>query len=103
MSHTDNAQVLDNPEQTRFELRLQDRVIGFAEYQRHPDRMVLPHVEIDPAHRGRGLAGQLTRETLNAARAEGRWVTPLCPYVAGYIRKHPEYADLVDDRRHRGE
>lgn len=102
MSHTDNAQVLDNPERTRFELHLQDRVIGFAQYRRHPGRMVLPHVEVDPDYRGRGLAGQLTRQTLEAARSEGLRVTPLCPYVADYIRTHPEYTDLVDERGHAG-
>ena len=56
------------------------------------------HSEIDDAYQGRGLASTLTRSALDDIRAKGLLVTPLCPYTASYIRKHPEYLGLVDER-----
>jgi predicted GNAT family acetyltransferase len=43
---------------------------------------------------GRGIGSRLVRGVLDIARAEGLKVRPLCPFVAAYIDKHPEYADL---------
>lgn len=93
---SENVQVTDNPDSSRFELHVDGELTGHAEYQLRSDRMLITHTEVDPALQGRGLAGTLARGALDAARAGGRRVIPLCSYVADYIRKHPEYADLVD-------
>ena len=53
------------------------------------------HTFVPPALRGGGLAGVLVAHALDWARASGRTVVPSCPYVAAYIRRHPEYADLA--------
>ena len=34
---------------------------------------------------------------LDEARAAGVWVLPFCPFVNGYISRHPEYVDLVPE------
>jgi uncharacterized protein len=91
-----DTEVVNNPDESRYEIRADGALAGFAEYQtdRH-DRVVFVHTEIDPAHEGEGLGGKLARGALDDVRAQGRPVVPLCPFIAGYIGKHPEYLDLV--------
>lgn len=88
--------VQDNAEAQRFELLVDDVLAGFAQYVRRGGRLVFTHTEVDPSFGGRGLGGVLAGAALDAARAEGVKVVPLCTFIAGYIGKHPEQADLVD-------
>lgn len=88
--------VTDAPERSRFEISVDGRTVGFARYRHRAGRLEIPHTEVDPAHRGRGLAAEVTRATLEAARERDLTVVPLCSYVAAYIRRHPEFLDLVD-------
>jgi predicted GNAT family acetyltransferase len=53
------------------------------------------HTEVPPEYQGQGLAGKLAAAALDWARAKGLKVIPGCPYIQGYVGKHPEYADLV--------
>ena len=64
-------------------------------YRRRPDRILLTHTEIDPSCEGRGYGSLLARAVLDAARADGLQVAPLCPFIRDYIDRHPEYEDLV--------
>lgn len=91
-----DVRVVRRPERNRFEVLVDGTVTGFAEYQIRSATMVLTHTEVDPARQGQGLAGKLARVALDTARDEGLGVVPQCPYIAEYIRKHAEYADLVD-------
>jgi uncharacterized protein len=65
-------------------------------YRREGDRVVMTHVTVPGPIEGRGVAGDLTRVALDWARSEALSVVPQCPYVAGWIQRHPEYAGLVD-------
>lgn len=87
--------VLEIPEQHRYVISIGAEQVGVMEYQRDGETLALLHAETDPAHSGKGLAGELTRVVLDEARARGDAVLPLCPYVSAWIRKHPEYTDLV--------
>jgi predicted GNAT family acetyltransferase len=97
-----DVRVVDAPDDRRFELRVDGALAGFAEYRMRPGRIAFTHTEVDDRFQGRGLAGRLARAALDSARDRGLEVTPLCPYIADYIRRHPEYVPLVDDR-HRAE
>ena len=68
---------------------------GSVVYRLGRDHITLVHTEVDPAHSGQGHAATLARGALDDARERGLRVVPSCPYVASYIAKHPEYADLV--------
>jgi predicted GNAT family acetyltransferase len=87
--------VVDNPSELRYELWVDDRLAGEIRYIRDEDVVTMVHTEIDPAFEGRGLGQTLVADALDDARANGRRVQPLCPYVAKYIARHPEYADIV--------
>jgi predicted GNAT family acetyltransferase len=53
------------------------------------------HTEVPDEYQGQGLAGELASAALTWARESGRKVIASCPYVKSFIRKHPEFADLV--------
>jgi predicted GNAT family acetyltransferase len=90
------TEVRDNAERRRFEVVVDDDVAGFADYQRRGGRIIFVHTQIDPGREGQGLASTLARAALDAAREAGEPVVPLCPFIAAYIERHEEYADLVD-------
>lgn len=90
-----DATVTDNPEAARYELRLDGRLIGIAAYRRRPGRIAMTHTEVEPACSGRGFGSMLAEAALRDARSRGERVLPLCPFIADYIRRHPEYEDLV--------
>lgn len=85
--------VRDNPDKHRFELEL-DGHIAFSEYKRADDVLTVMHTEVPKAHAGKGVGSALVRGMLDIARAQKLRVRPLCPFVAAYIDKHAEYADL---------
>ena len=90
-----DTEFVDTADHHRYELRSGDEVVGFIDYRLRDEVITLVHTEVDPAHNGQGHAATLARGALDDARSRGLKVVPLCPYVASYITKHPEYADLV--------
>ncbi|HLU33109.1 MAG TPA: GNAT family N-acetyltransferase [Natronosporangium sp.] len=87
--------VIDNPSASRFEILVEDRVVGYAEYRRDGATVALTHTSIDPEFEGRGLGSTLARHALTAIRDQGASVLPFCPFIRGYIQRHPEYLQLV--------
>jgi predicted GNAT family acetyltransferase len=90
-----DARVQDNPDELRYELRLDGNVVGHIRYRVEPDAIVLVHTEVSPSLEGQGMGARLVAAALDDVRAKGLRVVPQCPFVAAYIRRHPEYADLV--------
>ena len=90
-----DAFVVDSFEQSRYEIILGGEVAGRLHYRRHGGGVNLMHTEIDQAFEGRGLASRLAAGALDDARARATPVTVNCPFVAGYLDRHPEYADLI--------
>lgn len=89
-----SGEVIDNKERHRFEITL-DGVTAYAEYERKPGVVALTHTVVPEALGGKGIGSKLAVFALDAIRAEGFKVDPQCKFMAGYIGKHPEYADLV--------
>jgi uncharacterized protein len=89
--------VIDVPERSRFEVRVDGDLAGYTEYRRRPDLIAFVHTLIDPSYEGQGLGSALVREALSAARSEGLSVLPFCPFVRGYIAGHPEDLELVPE------
>jgi len=91
----DEPTVVNVPEASRYELRDGDRMIGEAAYRRRNGRIAFIHTEVDEGLEGRGLGSRLVETALEDARREGLEVVPLCPFVAAYIRRHPQFQDVV--------
>lgn len=82
------------PEQQRWEAALDGDHAGHLEYTRAPDLVVITHTEVDRSFEGRGVGGALARAALDGARAEGVKVLPVCPFVRGWMDRHPDYENL---------
>jgi predicted GNAT family acetyltransferase len=72
--------------------------VAVLQYRREPGKLSLLDTQVPPALQGRGIAGRLAQAGLELARTEGLAVVPICPFVAEYIRRHPEYETLLDRR-----
>jgi predicted GNAT family acetyltransferase len=90
----DSVRVTNDEDAGRFEAAV-DGFRALLTYRRSPGRITFLHAEVPPPLQRQGLAAKLTRTALEFARANHLQVVPLCPYVAGFIRKHREYQDLV--------
>ena len=89
------SEVLHEPDHTRYLLRVDDEVVGVADYRDRGDALVFHHTEVDRARRGHGLGGVLVRGALDDVRARGRTIVPTCWFVAEFVDLHPDYADLL--------
>jgi uncharacterized protein len=87
--------VRDVPEESRYEIRDGDRVLGLAAYQRRGDTTVFTHTEVDPDAGEDGVGSRLVRAALDDVRSKGGSVVPQCSFVRGWIERHQDYADLV--------
>jgi predicted GNAT family acetyltransferase len=94
-SDSDVVPVVDNAPAHRFELRFPEGVATLRYRYDVDGSLVLVHTEVPAALEGRGLAGRLARTALESARSRGLHVVVICPFVAAYIKKHPEFNSLV--------
>jgi predicted GNAT family acetyltransferase len=90
--------VTDAPQDSRYEIRDGDRLLGQAAYERRGNQVVFTHTEVDDSTEYSGLGSWLVRGALDDVRAHGRTVVPMCPFVRGWIERHQEYGDLVAER-----
>ncbi|WP_433367263.1 NAD(+)/NADH kinase [Actinoplanes sp. CA-142083] len=93
----DSAVVVDAFERQRYEILLGGEVAGVLHYRRHGGRVELMHTEIEQSFSGQGLAGRLASAALEDARSRATPVVATCPFVSGYLDRHPEYSDLLSD------
>ena len=95
-AHGDAPGVIHQPEARRFELPDPDSgAVAFISYTRDEETVYIDSTVVPEHLRGRGLAGRLTRAALDEARNQGWTVVPRCSYVAAFITRNPEYANLV--------
>jgi predicted GNAT family acetyltransferase len=87
--------VTDRPNELRYEIEVDGEVAGFIMYRREPDLLDLVHTDVAPKWEGKGVGAALVQGALDDIRAHGLKVRATCPFVRAYLRKHPEYQDLV--------
>ncbi len=88
--------ITNNQDLNRFEASLPEGT-GFLRYRIESDTMHLLYVEVPPEARGHGVAGELSHAALEFAKERGLKVIPICSYVVAYLRRHPEYSEMVRD------
>ncbi|MEV6975958.1 GNAT family N-acetyltransferase [Kitasatospora sp. NPDC093806] len=93
--------IRDAEDADRFEAWVDDTLAGFAEYLRSAELVVYPHTEVGPAFEGQGIGGALARAALDDARKRGLAVLATCPFIKGWMLRHPEYIDLAYESRSR--
>jgi uncharacterized protein len=92
-----SIEVRDNTDRHRFEIEI-DGHIAKAVYRLTLGVITFVHTEVPEALSGRGIGSKLADGALKAARARGLRVVALCPFIASYIGKHPEFQDLLVER-----
>jgi predicted GNAT family acetyltransferase len=88
---SDSADVIDNTDASRFELRADGWLAELA-YRIRGDRLVLIHTEVPLELEGRGIGGRLVTAAVDRAVREGLTLVPLCPFAHGWLERHPEAA-----------
>jgi hypothetical protein len=97
---TEEIEIIDDKEQTRYEAHLGDETVAIADYVKQPGIVSFTHTETFAGHKGQGIAGKIVDRALRDAADEGLEVMPFCSFVADYIGEHREFLDLVPaDRR----
>ncbi|MEO0564853.1 MAG: GNAT family N-acetyltransferase [Chloroflexota bacterium] len=89
-----NVNVVNNPEEKRFEAELPDGSLALAEYNIAGKNIIFTHTEVPVAYEGEGIGAQLAYTALEYAKSEGFKVQPLCPFIKAYILRHPEYKEI---------
>ncbi len=89
--------VRNNEDDEQYEAWLDGELAGFAAYRRETGRVVFLHTEVAPEAEGKGVASTLIRAALDDVRRQAERVVPLCPFVVAYLKRHPDYVDLVAD------
>ena len=88
--------VTHQPDDHRFVVTVDGAEAGKVVYHDRRGRRIFVHTEIDDAFGGMGVGSALVSQALDATRDQGLPVVPLCPFVAGWIERHPDYDSLVD-------
>jgi len=89
-----NDTVSNNAAQHRFEIEV-DGHVAAAYYERAGDVITFEHTEVPAELGGKGIGSKLVKGALDQVRADGLKVVAQCPFVKGWIGKHPDYADLL--------
>ncbi|MBF6330427.1 GNAT family N-acetyltransferase [Nocardia transvalensis] len=89
------AAVVRNDAQHRYEVWYGDKLAGFAEYRERDSDTVFIHTEVDTEYSGKGLGGALAHDAIEDAVARGRVIVARCPFIKGWLDKHPEYDEHV--------
>jgi hypothetical protein len=90
------AVVTHNANSRRFETQAADGSLAFLDYTFTGNRITFEHTFVPDNLRGKGVAANLARAALTEARQHHWNVIPRCSYVAGFIKRHPEFANLLE-------
>lgn len=86
--------LIDNQEDKQYEIQAESQVIRI-EYIKAQDKIYLTHTEVPQSLEGKGYGSQIIKMALEDIEEKELTLIPMCPFVAGYIKKHPEWKKLV--------
>ncbi|TDP95727.1 hypothetical protein EDF62_0421 [Leucobacter luti] len=94
---SEQIHVQHDPQGSRFTITVDGTIAGFAEYRTREKGTVrdFMHTEVDPSFGGRGLGGTLVSAALESTRDAGLTIIPRCPFVAAWLRRHPEFDGTI--------
>ncbi|MET0448361.1 MAG: GNAT family N-acetyltransferase [Aeromicrobium sp.] len=91
MTHT----VTHNADEQRYEIHVDGILAGYTEAKEDGEVVVFPHTLVFDQFEGQGLGSELVTGALDDIRVRGKKIIPQCPYVARFVEKHSDYADLL--------
>ena len=99
MSQTPTAVARHDPENDQYVIEVDGQLAGFSEYHlRGHNIYFFYHTHIEEEFVGSGVGSTLVRFALEDVHGNGGSIVPLCPFVAGWLERHPEYKCVVNER-----
>ncbi|NDV81521.1 GNAT family N-acetyltransferase [Bacteroides sp. 51] len=92
---TANYELINNKQLKQYEFHIEDYVPKIEYIINHEENVYLTHTEVPYELGGQGVGSQLVEKTLTDIEESNMHVVPLCPFVAAYIRKNPEWKRLI--------
>ncbi len=86
--------LIDNEAAKQYEFQLEGHVPKI-EYIKAKDKIYLTHTEVPNELAGKGIGTALVKQVLEDIKEKGLTLVPLCPFVALYIKRNPEWKALV--------
>ncbi|WP_316821248.1 GNAT family N-acetyltransferase [Pedobacter gandavensis] len=87
--------LIKHAEEHRFELKVGEYT-AFIEYKERDKKIWLIHTESPVELQGKGAATAVIEKTLAYIEDNGYKLIPLCPLVAAYLKRHPDWNRIVD-------
>jgi len=86
--------IIVNEANSQFEMNL-DEGLALISYELDSNVLSILHTEVPEAVEGQGIASDLAKFALDYARQNQLKVKNYCRFVQVYLRRHPEYEDLI--------
>lgn len=88
--------VTNNSDRKRYEAVVGEATVaGFVDYQETDELVVLTHTEVGSTYEGKGVGSALARAALDDVRERRLKALVICPFILSWLRKHPDYRDLL--------
>lgn len=94
MSMYNDLKVTDNASAKQYEAHIEG-AIARIEYIRAKNRIYLTHTEVPSSLEGKGIGSTLVLKVLEDIERQDLILVPMCPFVALYLKRHPEWKKLV--------
>lgn len=91
----ENYELIDNSPENRYEFRIGEEIAKIEYIKTKNNEIYLTHTEVPVSLEGRGIGSQLIEKTLQNIELQELRLVPLCPFVAGYIQKYPDWRRIV--------
>jgi predicted GNAT family acetyltransferase len=88
------VKIKENKEKKRFEAEVENK-LALIEYIRAEDKMYLTHTEVPSELEGKGIASSMAKQVLQQIKDEDLKLVPLCPFIASYVKRHPEWKEIL--------
>ena len=92
-----NLPLVKNEAEHRFEMNVGE-FTAIIEYKQSLNKITLIHTEVQPGLEGKGAATAIIEKTLDYIEKNNFKLIPICPLVVAYIKRHPEWKRIVDEK-----
>jgi predicted GNAT family acetyltransferase len=87
--------IVNNEQRMHFEIKLEDD-IAYLEYRYYKNDIAFMHTHVPDSMEGKGVASALAAHAFAFAKKHNKAVMVYCPFVASYLKKHPELREQLD-------